>query len=244
MEDEFWLYFLLALLVGLIIVFLLISIRVLWPDYHVVSKEKDTAIPTFRTGDIIGVRYRGEGQLTKSMSGSHWNHVGMIFLDSNCGGGGHTDPRCKGIETVHVVEITGWNKGPLEPTVSSLGQWLNRYRRHDLAVSRYQGPEIPTSAVREALVRHKGKRGSVKTISWIPCLMKRSWYEREANNYICSELVMLLLQDLGVAKKVYLADGYRPSEILFNKFECEAGRGYGAAEYLTWRPEALMNADV
>ncbi len=167
------------------------------------------------TGDLIAVSYQSiRGNLVKCFTGSSWTHLGMIYKDCNTG-------------EVFVLEVSYYTNKEQGIIKRPLRYWLDWNEDRDIVYIKHIGTPISSNDIDRILTKMPNVSPDTNVVNWLKTLVKRPYYPRNLNKpYYCSEFIIILLQELNVIEKEYLADGYQPWEAIFGKLKYINGHSY------------------
>jgi hypothetical protein len=167
---------------------------------------------SLRTGDILSVGYRQAfGWFVTGWSGSIWSHVGIVWVDPDNGE----------IFVLEAANYGGNYKGVIKIPIS---RWTRINRKSYLGLSRLRG-RCPDS---KALIEAFEKRKSYAKLEsynwrWYRLLYTTPYFEETRSNYTCYELVITMLQDAGIMRKINACSSYFPLHITHGRIELEPG---------------------
>jgi hypothetical protein len=154
-------------------------------------------------------------------SGSKWTHIAMIFKDKNgdkyvMETANYPRPLYKDLYIKH--------KGVLFLT---LNNWLKYNHRRNIAVLKLNTPEdFDRSIFLNEFEKVHDKKLDTFNIKWFRLLYKKSYTSKDAilkENITCYELIVYLLQESGVAKKIHTPDSYFPTDLIKNNLILNRG---------------------
>jgi len=134
----------------------------------------------------------------------------------------------------YILEIANYGpdkSGVLFTPVSEFIEWnsdrLVGYRP-------YLGKTFPTRQLEREVEVSKSAVPDMNLINWLKTLIKRQHYPRVKSEYYCSEYICYLLQQIGVLRSTYLADGYKPWELLYGVLDLMPMHTYGPGVTVIW----------
>jgi hypothetical protein len=210
----------LILIIILILIFTFIILRITFASNEIAKGNID--IEDLKTGDILFVEYNNSlGNLMRVWSGSKWTHIAMIYEDRN--------------GDKYVMETANYprplykdsyikHKGVLFLT---LNNWLKYNHKRNIAVLKLNTPEdFDTAIFLKRFEEVHNKQLDTFNIKWFRLLYKKSYVSKETTlneNITCYELIIYILQESGVAKKIYTPDSYFPNDLIENKIILNKG---------------------
>jgi hypothetical protein len=207
-----------------LIILLIVAIKGVIPnDYPKLNTSLDTA--NLRTGDILSVSYKNPfGVFVSFWSNGVWSHPGFIYKRS--------DTEIFVIEAAHYKRKgkKRW-KGVF---VIPLAEWLDFNKDQTIAITKMTGPKISNDEVEKAFSKISAYKLQKFTSSWIRLLKKEPYdpAKLKTNQYVCYEILILLLQELGIVKKLYGPAAQWPSDIAWGRLDCEDEYKYGEPRLL------------
>lgn len=193
--------FLILVFCFLVVVFIILSIRVLLfrePKGKKLNEEKNDEIQSLKTGDLVFVSYPNLfGEIVRAWSGSKWTHVGMIYRD----------PETKKLSILEVAEYNNPNfeKGVIEVPIYP---WL-KMNEHCEIMYKKLDQELDPEKVYSIFTQYKDKKlykfGIAKS-KWDRFLFPKK-REMLGETIACTELVSIILQEFDL-----LPYEYSPSE--------------------------------
>lgn len=198
--------------------------------------------PNLQTGDLVFVSYKNMlGYFMRGWANSVWTHVGMIMRDGN---------------ELYVMETADYTslRDSLEPSRDvkdiSLKQfnkkgifvipfeiWKQFNKHHPISCIPLETPKIPEIWDRRKLIlefwkiqQSKLDEFGVGVSVWSKVLWKKKFDEnetKEKQNITCFELIVKILQNSNVAKKIYTPGSYYTGTLADRKLELEDGFKFG-----------------
>lgn len=216
-----WPTFFITIISSLIVLYLFISLRLKMPlDCNFKRRRRVNFIRRARTGDIICVGYGSmRAKLVKVFTGSMWAHSAVVVRAQ----GEHSCP--------YVLEVARHSRKKSGIMVTPLASWLEENSHNTVAYSPYQGSEITDECMGSFLEAHEGKKIEMLVLKWLSAMMKRSYTSHSTTEkkrkVFCSELVAHFLQSVGILRKKYSPNGYKPWELLYGKLDLSKESKYG-----------------
>ncbi len=179
-------------------------------DYPIITEDFDPY--KLKTGDILGVGYKHAfGWFVSGWSASVWSHCGIVYIDPSD-------------KQIYVLEAAMYNepyKGVFKIPISI---WLKVNKNHHLGLSRIEGkPVDPGKLINAFTARKKYVELDSYNWRWYRLLFKKPYFEETRTKYTCYELVISVLQDVGVMTKEYACSSYFPTNIMEGELEFEEG---------------------
>ena len=196
---------LITVIIGLLIVFIFVLIRLQQPlDLPKQSIILSSAMEQMKTGDLVAVSYSStRGKLVKVFTGSMWTHIGMIY---------RPDPaKIYVIESASYDDKSGVLKTPWE-------EWFDWNGRRILAWVPCKR-EITCASLDQIHKKVEGSEVNLWVVDWLKTMYKQPRKDKTSNGsakYYCSELIAYLLQELDLLEKRYEPGGYSPNELIFS----------------------------
>jgi len=163
-------------------------------------------IKKVNTGDIIGVCYNSvPGRLVNLFSNSYWTHLSMVVKKENI----YIFEVCyyKSFRGVHMILLDEWLKKNSDFEIS----WISK-----------RGKRIDYGDVEKIYEKLKQSDINLFVPSWLISLVKQKYEGNEAKDkYFCSEFIVMVMQELGVMRKIFRPCNYTPNEIMLSKIELE-----------------------
>lgn len=205
--------------------------------------------PNLQTGDLVFVSYKNTlGYFMRGWANSVWTHVGMIMRDEN---------ELYVMETADYTslrDVVNPSKDSLEPSkdvkdislkkfnkkgifVIPFEIWKSFNKHHSISCVPLETPKIPEIWDRRKLIlefwkiqQSKLDEFGVGVSVWSKVLWKKKFDEnenKEKQNITCFELIVKILQNANVAKKIYTPGSYYTGELADRKLELEDGFKFG-----------------
>ena len=200
--------------------FLFASFRVTTP--HDLPKiTEDIDIHTLRTGDVLGVGYTHPfGWFVKAWSGSVWSHTGIVWKNPEDG-------------QVYVLEAAMYHEPYRGVFKIPILDWIRINRKSYIGLARLKGPPIdPVKLIQVFEERKKHVELEGYNWRWYRLLFKTPFYEETRKRYTCYEIVVVLLQDIGVIKKLYTCSSYWPWHVMTGNIHTTKGYKFESAVLL------------
>jgi len=195
---------------------------------------------SFQTGDLLFVSYKNTlGYFMRGWANSVWTHVGMIMRDG---------------EELFVMETADYSSVKEDSKSlkkdNSLKQfnkkgifvvpfeiWKSLNKHHTISCVPLETPEAPQKWDRRKLIlefwkiqQNKLDEFGVGVGVWSKVLWKKKFETQDQNekqNITCFELIVKILQNANVAKKIYTPGSYYTGELADRKLELEPGFTFG-----------------
>jgi hypothetical protein len=209
--EQTMLWILVPILIIVLLLIVIIAARVAFTDDRP-QKIEEVDFNTLNTGDILGVGYTHPfGWFVTAWSGSVWSHTGIVWKD----------PESGEIFVLEAAMYHGQYRGVFK---IPLVLWLRINRKFHLGVTRLKGKPVDPVQLLEAFEKRKAY---VKLESynwrWYRLLYKQRYFEDNRKSYTCYEIVVTVLQDIGVIKKKYACSSYFPCDIMTGRISMEEG---------------------
>jgi hypothetical protein len=191
-----------------------------------------------QTGDLVFVSYHNSlGYFMRGWANSVWTHVGMIMRDGDelyvmeTADYSSLEPRYD-VENKKEISLKQFNKKGI--FVIPFEIWKSFNKHHPIS---YIPLETPQFWDRRKLIlefwkiqQSKLDEFGVGVDVWSKVLWKKKFENqdsKEKQNITCFELIVKLLQNTNVAKKIYTPGSYYTGELAGRKLELEDGFKFG-----------------
>ena len=199
---------LVGVVVSLFLIFVAVLLQLSQPvDMHQDYVHPEDAYKYMQTGDILTVSYNNlSGKLVRVFTGSVWTHSGLVVESDGY---------------KFVVEVAIYRGDVRGVVVKPLEDWFNWNKSRLLGWRPYRGKNaFPHQKVLDIIKKDTAREinPDMNSVSWLKTLVKRRHNDEnygDRTKYYCSEYIIHLLQSVGVVRKDYLPDGYKPWELLY-----------------------------
>lgn len=200
--------------------------------------------PKLQTGDLVFVSYKNTlGYFMRGWANSVWTHVGMIMRDGDnlyvmeTADYSSLEPRdvLEPSKDVKDISLKQFNKKGI--FVIPFEIWKSFNKHHSISCLPLETPKIPEIWDRRKLIlefwkiqQSKLDEFGVGVSVWSKVLWKKKFDEnetKEKQNITCFELIVKILQNANVAKKIYTPGSYYTGELAGRKLELEDGFKFG-----------------
>jgi hypothetical protein len=214
-----------GIIIGLIIVVVAIIIFVMIGQYVNDYPKASTIldINSLQSGDLLSVSYNNQlGTFVSFWSRSFSSHPALVYRRSDTEifivEGAHYD----GTKWKHVIVI------PIK-------EWLEHNKKYLVAITKFKGPRITNDQMERGIAKISHLKLQSFKLSWIRFIQKSKPYTppRE-NRYVCYEILMILLQELGIVKKLYSVSNNWPGDFCWGRLELEDGYSYEYPKLLNY----------
>lgn len=222
--------------ISLFLIFVAVMLQLSQPlDKHNNYVHPHNAYKSMRTGDILTVSYNSlSGKLVRVFTGSIWTHSGLVVeSDGN----------------KFVVEVAIYRGDVSGVVVKPLEDWFDWNKSRLLGWRPYRGGKknFPHQDVLDIIKKDTERMitPDMNSVNWLKTLVKRSYTDMDygdRSKYYCSEYITHLLQSVGVVRKDYHPDGYKPWELLYGDMPFLHPHGYG--DYFLIGDPNDIDADV
>jgi hypothetical protein len=208
--------FIIWVIIEMIIIFLVLLLILatkilLVKDYPLTTSKLD--YDSFKTGDIIGVSYTNPfGWFVTGWSNSIWSHIGVVWRDPNT-------------NYPYVLEAANYGKNYDGLITVPLNEWFRINKRNIIGYM-----SINISPDSEKMMTHfeSLKKYGLDTynINWIRLIQKQLYDSDKFDKpncidnktrYVCYELSIMMLQNVGVVEKKLMPSSYFPRDIMYGK---------------------------
>lgn len=182
-------------------------------DYPTENTKLD--LENLQTGDLLSVSYGNHlGIFITFWSSSHWSHPSMIYR--------RTD------DEIFVVEACRYRDQKWRGViVMPINKWIELNKKHIIALTKYQGPKIYNDQIERALGMVSNFRLQSFQASWLRFIQDKKLYHKpEGKHKVCYEIMIILMQELGIVKKLYTYYSYWPKDICWGNLDFEDGYSY------------------
>jgi hypothetical protein len=191
--------------------------------------------PKLQTGDLVFVSYKNTlGYFMRGWANSVWTHVGMIMRDGNELYVMETADYTS-LKDIKDISLKQFNKKGI--FVIPFEIWKSFNKHHSISCVPLETPMIPEIWDRRKLIlefwkiqQSKLDEFGVGVSVWNKVLWKKKFDEnenKEKQNITCFELIVKILQNANVAKKIYTPGSYYTGELANRKLELEDGFKFG-----------------
>ena len=203
---------------------------------------------SLQTGDLVFVSYKNTlGYFMRGWAHSVWTHVGMIMRDGEdlyvMETADYTsvkEPVKKPVkdvlkESIDSISLKQFNKKGIFVVPFEIWKSLNKH--HTISCIPLDTPQSPQKWDRRKLIlefwkiqQSKLDEFGVGVGVWSKVLWKKKFETQEQNekqNITCFELIVKILQNANVAKKIYTPGSYYTGELADRKLELEPGFSFG-----------------
>ncbi len=187
-------------------------------DYPIIINNNINNM-NFNTGDMISVSYSHcFGSFVSAWSASVVSHPGIIYKKDD--------------GSIYIVEAAFYNKEYRHVVMVPLVKWLKFNKRHEIFYSKYSGPKISDNKMEQTFEKFKKYKLEKFNVGWIRLLKKTEYIELNKPRYVCYEITIGMLQDLGIVKKKYAVNSYWPKHITYGELDYEDGIKYSSPLYI------------
>ena len=202
---EFLKLTLITVIIGLLVVFIIVLIRLQQPlDLPKRTIILSSAIEQMKNGDLVAVSYSStRGKLVKVFTGSMWTHIGMIYRPN--------PNEIYVIESASYDDKSGVIKTPWE-------EWFDWNYRKILAWVPCRS-QIGCDQIDKIYSKVAGSEVNLWVVDWLKTMIKQPRNRKTSegkDRYYCSELIAYLLQELDLLDKKHEPSGYPPKELIFS----------------------------
>jgi hypothetical protein len=211
--------------------------------------------PNLQTGDLVFVSYKNMlGYFMRGWANSVWTHVGMIMRDGNELYVMETADYTSLKDVLEPRDVVEPSKDVVEPLKSSKDISLKQFNKKGIFVIPFEiwksfNKHHPISCIplettqelrfwdRRKLIlefwkiqQNKLDEFGVGVGVWSKVLWKKKFETQDQNekqNITCFELIVKILQNANVAKKIYTPGSYYTGELADRKLELEPGFTFG-----------------
>lgn len=168
----------------------------------------DIDFDSINTGDILGVGYTHPfGWFVKAWSGSTWSHTGIAWRDPDDG-------------QLYVLEAATYSKTYQGVMKIPIVNWIRFNRKSHIGISKLRGKTLdPIVLINAFEKRSKYLKLEPYNLSWYRLLYKTPYYDQKRESYTCYEIVITILQDVGVIRKKYTCSSYFPCDIMEGRID-------------------------
>jgi hypothetical protein len=200
---------LLVIILSVAIAIFFISIRTqVADDFPKIGKEFDPN--EIKTGDLVSVGYRNPfGWFATLWTGSIWSHCGMAWRDPHN-------------SVLYIIEAAHYPGGWGGVFKIPFDLWI-RFNQHGyMSYTPLDGKKSKNleKKIDRAFNKIKQKTLDSCSCNWARLLFKFP-YEPSPNqtSYTCYELIVKLLQEVGIVKKKYMPASYFPDDLVFGRLD-------------------------
>ena len=195
--------------------------------------------PKLQTGDLVFVSYHNLlGYFMRGWANSVWTHVGMIMRDGDelyvMETADYSSIQ-ESKELIKDISLKQFNKKGI--FVIPFEIWKSFNKHHPISCIPLETPQTPQIWDRRKLIlefwkiqQSKLDEFGVGVSVWSKVLWKKKFENqtsKEKQNITCFELIVKLLQNANVAKKMYTPGSYYTGELAARKLELEDGFKFG-----------------
>ncbi len=159
-------------------------------------------ITSLKTGSIIGVNYSHIfGNFISSWFQTAWHHCGIVY-------------KCPVTNEVYILEAANYDTNYRGVFKIPITEWIRFNRKSHIGLARINKEVDPN-----ILLHAFNKRASYMKLDsfnykWHRLLYKTDYFEDDREKFTCYEIVITVLQDIGVIQKKYACSSYNPSNIM------------------------------
>ena len=213
----FWKEAIEGILIGLLIVGVAIILCVMKGQYVNDYPKENIKLDTknLQTGDLLSVSYQNHlGVFISFWSSSVWSHPGMIYRRSD--------------DEIFVIEGCRYKEKKWRGViVMPITKWIELNRKHIVSLTKYQGPKIYNDQMERALGMLSHFKLQNFEVGWLRFIQdKKLYHSPKGQNKVCYEIMTILMQELGIVKKLYTYYSYWPGDIAWGNLDFEVGYGY------------------
>lgn len=187
------------LIIFILFIALIVFIRGIVMKEEKPYPKKTMDIAEFKTGDLVSIGYIKPviPEILKLVTGSKWNHVGIVYVNPENG-------------VPYIIEGAGYRKGYNDFFMIPLVLWTRINRGHYLSIRHIKG-EVDSDALLKAFndFKDNAKLGGIQ-MNLSKYLRKIPYDKNYYKAYTCYEGAFRILQDAGIYKKSYKPSYYRP----------------------------------
>jgi len=214
-------YICVIIIVLFLLIILIASLRVAGAnDYPDTLENID--IYTLKTGDILTVSYRNIfGNFVTSWFNSVWSHSSLVYIDPDT-------------KQIFLIECANYDKYYTKTIFKiPISTWIRFNRKSDIVLTRIN-KELDPHKLNDVFNKHASymKLDSF-SYKWYRLLYQQPYFEQTREKFTCYEMIIVVLQDVGVIKKLYACSSYNPSNIV--KGELDFCDGY------EFEPPVMLN---
>ena len=192
---------LIIIITTLIIIIIIILRVVIVSDIPKTIEILDPSLLT--TGDIVGVGYNNLfGYFVTCWSGSIWNHCGLVWREPNT-------------NQVFILEAGAYGGEYNGVFKIPLNEWIIINKNSYMGVSKLRGRKLDTVLlINKFMKRKKYVTLDSYNYNWHRLIRNIPYFKDKRTKYTCYELVVTILQDCNVVKKIYACSSYFPRDIM------------------------------
>lgn len=205
-----------GIIIGIIIVIIGIIIFVMIGqyvnDYPKINETLNTA--TLKTGDLLSVSYNNQlGTFISFWSRSAISHPAMVYRRSET--------------EIYIVEAARYDEKWKHVICIPLKEWLEFNKKYIVVITKFTGPTISNDAMERAITKISRYKLESFKVGWIRFIQdKKPYKDPESIKKVCYEIMIILLQELGIVKKLYNESAYWPADICWGRLDYEDGYKY------------------
>ena len=188
------------LLVLVVIGFIFLTYRLYINGKPRTNTILDNVLDKVDTGDIFLVRYDSVyGKIVRVFAGTYWSHAGIILRTK------------KHIYILEVARYTKKNKKALN--IYTIDEWLQYNSNRYIGYLQYRYERPTPTQIFNLYKKFKDIKVNLNTVYWLNTLVKWSYKYENKQKYFCTELIVKILQDLGMIEKKYMPCSYTPKSL-------------------------------
>lgn len=203
---------------------LLYFLYLLIPD-DIPEKNINIKDITFETGDLVSCTLPNwSAKVVKLFTRSIWAHTGFIWnLD----------------DQAYVIEIF-WKRKRNGLFITKINDWIDRIVKSKgmrLSYRKYNGPKIEDKKIFNIVKKYKKLQVDICIPCWMSSLFQIPYYEDEKirKKIFCTELIAIIMQELGILRKKYHSSCYSPRKLMFNKLDTTDNCSYDKSVFVEFR---------
>jgi hypothetical protein len=200
-----------AIILFLLLIIILYMYSSMCTDVPVINKN--IANIKWRTGDILTVSYKHLfGKFISAWSRSIMSHPAVVCVLPN--------------GSIEICEAAYYNQDYKHIVRLPLEKWLEYNKAHDIFYTAYNGPTISSTFALKKWETFKKYKLDRLNKEWIRLLRVEDYKPMTEDRYVCYELTIGYLQELGIVSKKHSANSYWPSDIAYGRLHYENGINY------------------
>jgi hypothetical protein len=192
-----------------------------WPDNIEILDLK-----TLKNGDLITKSYNGyiiQNYFHVMFSGSVWHHTGMVVIKDN-------EP--------FILEFTTWaKKSPrlnfkryyekeFKLKLVPYKEYLKKNLDIRICINRFNGKQISTETILNIYNNYKNYEYDAPNLNWIRLILDRPYTKTKARKFVCYEIIVHLLQELNIVKKLKMPSSYMCKDLVNCNLDMETNYNY------------------
>jgi len=240
LELDFWWDIFKKILIIFLVLGFLVIIKCLIPSDYPKNKEK-LNYENLKTGDILTCCYKSPiGYFISFWSNSVYSHTGIVYRRQSDnklfvveGANYNYELKKKKKKKLDLLNLDfTLNDNEEENIIYNnffmipIELWFKKNRKHILTLTQYQGPKISDEQIEKAFSTVKDKKLDYLTPEWRRLLRKEKYSPHDRERYVCYEMTVHMLQEMGIVKKKYLPSAYWSKHIAEGKLDYEDGYKY------------------